>query len=233
MNDWHIPDLEINADAVLRGQGADPAIIRSRSPRLVEAAERALDEARDLVEPRVLSKQLKVKSLKHERLELEGDITLSGSLVAQHLAAAEVVIAILCTVGSKVDQNASEVMERDMVLGLAIDGVGSAAVEALANAYCRNIEMKAEEDGFMTTIPLSPGMIGWPVEDGQPLIFEILDSDKIGVELTSHSLMVPRKSLSMLIGLGSELGNRGSTCDFCTMKDTCRYQDHYNQVEHD
>ena len=66
---WH---LEYDADDVLRGQAADPATVRARSPRLVEFAERALASGRDLVEPAVLSRKLRVEGVRHGRLVLEG-----------------------------------------------------------------------------------------------------------------------------------------------------------------
>jgi hypothetical protein len=121
-------------------------------------------------------------------------------------------------------------MDDDIVLGLAIDGVGSAAVESLANAVCKEIELEAADKGFQTTIPLSPGMIGWDVEVGQPLIFELMDPAQIGVELTPYHLMVPRKSLSMLIGVGPGINSSERICDYCTMRETCRYQDHYQEL---
>ena len=72
-----------------------------------------------------------------------------------------------------------------MILGLAIDGVGSTAVESLANEVCRDIELKAASEGFQTTIPLSPGMVGWGLEEGQPIIFDLLETDQIGVTFNS------------------------------------------------
>jgi hypothetical protein len=227
MRKWQVSDLEINVDAVLRGQGADPERIRKRSPRLVEVAERALGTALTLVEPKVNWKEVGVKSLKHETLELENGTKIKGSLVSQHLVGSEAVMTVLCTVGSKIDQLATETMAEDMVLGLAIDGVGSAAVEALANAYCRAYEIEVEEKGLKTTMPLSPGMIGWSVDAGQPVIFDIMELEEIEIELTPQLIMIPRKSLSMLIGVGRALGKQGSTCDYCAMRETCRYQDNY------
>jgi hypothetical protein len=44
------------------------------------------------------------------------------------------------------------------------------------------------------------------------------------VELTSSYLMRPRKSLSMLVGVGSKLGVKGTTCDYCAMQGTCKYR---------
>ncbi|MFV1948498.1 MAG: hypothetical protein ACC633_01040 [Anaerolineales bacterium] len=230
MKNWQIADLDINVDSVLRGQGADPDIIRSRSPRLIDTAEKAIEKSLQLIEPKILVEELEVLSYQHEILELEKGKKLTGPLVTGHLVGACSVIGAVCTVGSKIDQYASEVMEEDIVLGLAIDGVGSAAVEALANAVCRQIELDAAEKNYQTTIPLSPGMIGWDVEVGQPLIFDIMDPVKIGVQLTPYYLMVPRKSLSMLIGVGPGINSGERICDYCAMRETCRYQDQYQEL---
>jgi len=71
-------------------------------------------------------------------------------------------------------------------------------------------------------------MVGWPVDKGQPQIFTLLDAAEIGVKLTPSYLMLPRKSLSLAIGIGSNVLVEGTTCDYCTMKDTCQYQNHYS-----
>ena len=49
LTDW---ELALDADAVLRGQGADPALLRSRKPRLFDIAVQALDEAGRLFSPK-------------------------------------------------------------------------------------------------------------------------------------------------------------------------------------
>jgi hypothetical protein len=223
LEDW---SLEVDVDAVLRGQGADSAAIRGRSPRLVGVAQHALDEARPLFAPRVLYERLPVEEVRHEQLRLPHDKRLQGSLLTQHLAAADEVVLVLCTIGAALEAHSSEVSRLDLVRGLALDGVGSAGVEALANAVCAFFEAQARKVGQRASIPLSPGMIGWSVEQGQPQILSILDPSRIGVRLSSSMLMVPRKSLTFVLGLGARMVESVRTCDYCTLKDTCRYQDH-------
>lgn len=223
---WSVSDLKLDVDAVLRGQGADPVILRGRRPRLVEIAAQALESSRYLLEPRVMIRQLAVKSLRHEKLILEGGSSLSGAWISRYLAPAEYVTAILCTVGSRIEQAASRLMVSDMLLGLATDGVGSAGVEALAQLVCKQIEDQAAAEGKQTSVPLSPGMLNWSVEDGQPVIFEMLSPDKNVVELTSSYVMRPRKSLSMLVGVGAHMGAKGSACDYCAMQGTCKYREY-------
>ena len=227
--------LNINVDDILRAQGADPATIRIRRPALIEFAEWALKEGLPLLEPKALFRQLRVERMRHERLELGDESTtfkqvLTGQLIVQHLGPAQEVIAILCTIGPGLEQVASDLMKTDPMLGWAMDGLGSTAVEALALEVCNYFEDQASKDGMQTSLPLSPGMIGWSVDDGQPQIFSLLESREIGVSMTSSSQMVPRKTLSMVIGLGRSMGKAGRTCDYCSLSETCKYQNHYANI---
>jgi hypothetical protein len=227
LDHWNVA---LDADQVLRAQGADPASIRSRKPALVEIAEWAVKEGLPLLEPKVLFRQFQAGPLRHERLELAvdgGRRFLAGALVAQHLGAAKEVLALVCTVGERLESVAAEVMESDPLMGWALDSLGSAAVEALALDACNHFEALAAGDEMQTTLPLSPGMIGWPVEQGQPQIFSLVDAGQIGVSITPYGMMQPRKTLSMVLGLGSTLTKGGCTCDYCSLSETCRYQNYY------
>lgn len=223
LENWSVSDLKLDADAVLRGQGADPQIVRGRKPRLVEIADQALQGSLFLLEPHVFLRKLPVRSLRHEKLELEDGFSIKGAWISKLLAPAESIYAIICTVGQRIETEASRNMDTDMLMGLALDGVGSAGVEALATLVCKQVEDQAAKAGLQTSVPLSPGMINWSVEEGQPVIFGILSEINHQVELTPSFLMRPRKSLSMLLGVGKDLGIQGSTCDYCAMQGTCKY----------
>lgn len=222
--DW---SLNIDVDAVLRGQGADPAALRARNPRLVDAARQALEEGSPLLEPRVLYKRMSVKEVRHEHVHFREGEHLRSPLLAQHLGSACEVVVVLCTIGAALETRCSKIAHDDIVYSLALDGVGSAAVETLANAACALFEAESRATKQQTSIPLSPGMVGWPVELGQPQIFEIIDPVEVGVSLSPSMLMIPRKSLTFVLGFGEKMSEAARTCDYCSLKDTCRYQDHY------
>jgi len=226
-------NLELTIDDVLRAQGADPDVIRRRRPGLVKSTEEAIVRWMPILQPRVLYERYPVRSLVHERLDLvahnsdHGKYYLSGSLIAQHLARAEAVVLILCTIGRELDNTVSSIFNTDPMMALALDGVGSAAVENLALQACNYIEIQAKEAGLKTTMPINPGMVGWPVDVGQPQIFSLLDCEAVQVSLTDAWMMVPNKSLSMVLGVGSEVTVTGSTCEYCNLKGVCNYQNHY------
>jgi hypothetical protein len=242
--DWNIT---LNADDILRAQGSNPEVVRQRRPALVEIAEWAAQEAQELVHPVVLVKRFTVKELRHERLLLNpvppaginentiqknSDAFLSGPFIAGQLGSAEEVRVVLCTIGGQLEQLASQVISEDILRGLALDAAGSAAAEALGELVCSRFEIEAAAQGKCVTIPYSPGMIDWPVEEGQPQIFRLLDNDTqeqdhVQVTLNENFIMTPRKSVSFVVGWGANVPQQGRTCDFCSLKETCRYQEAY------
>jgi hypothetical protein len=222
--------LDIGVDEILRGQGADPDKIRARSPRLVDLAEKALEEGLPLLKPQVLYERYKIKEFRHQRIVLENGTKLSGDLITQHLAPATEVIAIICTVGAELENRASEISNEDIVYSLALDGFGSAATEILANTVCHQFEMEAKERDLLTTIPLSPGMMGWTVAEAQPQLLKLLEPEMIGITHLPTLMMLPRKSLSMVVGVGAAVPHDASTCDYCSMKETCRYRENGGHI---
>jgi hypothetical protein len=220
-------EIAVDVDKVLRGMGGDPGQLRARRPVLVELAEWAIIEGIALIEAKAAFSQYEVKSLSHEKLSLGDNKLLSGPLVIEHLAPSKQVTAVVCTLGESLEAVISELLMEDPVRGLAMDGLANASIEVLANKICNLFEIQAQESGLATTIPLSPGMLGWPVEVGQRQIFSLVDAGRIGVSLEESSMMRPKKSLSMVVGLGEVYSTKSRTCDYCSLKDTCRYQDHY------
>ncbi len=136
-------------------------------------------------------------------------------------------IILLATIGDELEQHVSSIWDEDMVYALALDGAGSAAVEALANVACQVFEQRAVEKGWQISLPFSPGIVDWPVEKGQPQVFQLLGEAASSVQLTPSYIMLPKKSLTMLLGIGTNLQSSCRPCDYCNMQATCRYQEHY------
>jgi hypothetical protein len=226
-------ELQLNIDQVLRAQGANPEEIRLRRPDLVNTIEKAISIGKHFLHPQVLYGKYHVVNFTHERLELDtgnlkpGNHFLSGKLISQQLAQAKEILILCCTIGAELDDHVASLFKIDPGLAIALDGVGSAAVETLAIQACNHFENQVKMDGLTTTIPINPGMIGWPVNQGQPQIFSLLDCEEIQVTITDSWMMVPMKSLSMVLGIGDNLISGGTPCEYCSLKVICKYQNHY------
>jgi len=64
-------------------------------------------------------------------------------------------------------------------------------------------------------------MVGLPEENGQPIIFEILKPENVGIELNPRFVMIPWKTISILIVMEKEAENLGDPSDFCSQKLIC------------
>jgi hypothetical protein len=220
---WTDFELPVKEDDILRGQGADPITVRARRPALVETAARALAEGMPHLHPSAQVREAPVRESLHGRLILDGGKQLSGSLIGQRLAGARSIIAALCTIGSELEELSAQVFDVDPLFALALDGLGNAAVEALAGQACNRIAAQAAEKGLGASTPLSPGDQDWPVEAGQAQIFELLDPSRSGVRLSSGGMMIPRKSMTFIVGLGIDMF-QVDLCEICRIKRTCRYR---------
>jgi len=225
---YRASQLAIEVEHVIRGQGINPSHPNARSPQLVRLAHRAIETGYPLIKPVAIYRRLVARNLVHNRLRLVEGHVLHGSLITQHLSGVTAVVIVLCTLGNKLDAAIEAANTTEPALALALDGFGSAAIEVLANDICQVLARKAATQEMQTTIPLSPGMIGWPVDQGQAQIFSILDAQSISVTLNNACVMTPKKSLSFVVGEGYNLQPGRDTCEYCAMHETCRYQDHYD-----
>jgi hypothetical protein len=216
-------DLTFTVDDVLRGEGTDPTIIRTRRPTIVKAAEDAIAVGSSNIHPAVVSQAIEVVEHHHERIILKGGEELVGPLVAHHLAGAEKVIPVICTIGPELEKLASSKIEENPLLGMALDGLGNAAIEKVSQSICTRIAEQAQVMGLTTSGSLSPGDIDWPAEKGQAQIFSLLDPSRAGVKLSSSGMMIPVKSISFLIGIGAEM-SQTDQCKLCTLQERCRYR---------
>lgn len=216
--------LELDMERVLRGQGADLAAARPREYVLAIIRE-MLTEARRLMAPAVVYELYPLREIRHHRLILENGHAFQSGQVAGTLASAQEIAVLIGTIGYELEERASRYFdEGHPAKGTILDGIGSAAVEELTERACHVIEELAAARGMRTSILLSPGYLDWPLDE-QRVLFDLLPADEIGVMLSPACLMIPRKSVSMIVGLGKGLKAEGrSACDACSIRATCRYR---------
>jgi hypothetical protein len=70
-------------------------------------------------------------------------------------------------------------------------------------------------------------MPGFPITE-QWQMLNLVPAGEIGVSLTPIGMMMPRKSISMVIGMGSEMPTwtQAEVCARCNLRKTCPYKIH-------
>ncbi len=167
-----------------------------------------------------------VSRIDHNQLSLAGNKVLHGPILTSALSDAGELAVAVCTIGTGLEKKVAEYLGGSEPLrGLLLDGIGSAAVDSLAQEACKLITDAALLRGYQTSSPFSPGMPGFPITE-QWQLFRLVPAEEIGVSLAASGMMVPRKSVSMAIGLGQQATawKRRDTCASCNLSNTCLYR---------
>lgn len=120
--------------------------------------------------------------------------------------------------------NSQRLIERNAVVspikGIVSDCVGSAAIEA----FCDKINLSLSDNPDFLRPRFSPGY-GDLCIDCQKKIVEFLCTNKnIGLSLTESLMMVPKKSVTAIIGIGKEKNKcKGNGCMTCK-SENCPYR---------
>lgn len=222
----HDISLSLDINDIFRRQGIrDHSRLSNETKTLIHELV-ASAENDGFLEPAVAYEIHEIASIDHDRLYLERGAALNGSLFHSVLSsAAELAIAV-CTIGPKLEQRVTECFDKKEPLpGLLLDGIGSAAVDSLIQEACKLIAQEASVRGYQAGSPLSPGMHGFPLTE-QWQVFRLVPAEQIGVSLTESGVMVPRKSVSLVIGFGPQMRTwtQAQVCARCNLRKTCRYR---------
>ena len=108
---------------------------------------------------------------------------------------------------------------------MILDGIGSAAVDSLVPEILRLVASEVSSRGYQISSPVNPGMPGFPLTEQWNLL-GLVSADEIGVRLTASGVLIPRKSTSMVIGIGPQMTKwtRAEVCARCGLRETCHYR---------
>ena len=148
---------------------------------------------------------------------------LPGRDLREMLKDCEDYILLAVTLGGEMDKKIRIAGARDMTRSLVLDACGSAAVEAACELAEQ--ELLKQFPGKFLTDRFSPGYGDFPLEYQRTLIQTLQTQKRIGLTLTDTCMMLPRKSVTAVIGLASKAQKkRFRGCAYCSMFERCEYR---------
>lgn len=163
------------------------------------------------------------------RLLRAGKFILRGQDICRHLEGCSRCVMMAATIGSEVDRLIASAQVLDMLRAVILDCCATAAIED----YCDHIQADIAEwaagcdEEFEITSRYSPGYGDLPIESQRDWTALLDTSRKIGLAATGRHILIPRKSVTAVIGL-----YRGHACDsrvaggciVCAMRESCPYR---------
>jgi len=186
--------------------------------QIVTLTESLLEEIKDIATPACAFKLFDGK-INGETVCLdEGSRLQVGAILSSLMQGSECFAIFVATAGNSFQSYQDKLKsEDDMLKSYIADTIGSCIVEA-AGDYMESM-LEREIAGLRHTHRFSPGYCGWHLS-GQKEIFRLLDGNPCDITLSDVCLMKPIKSISGIIGIGSDVNEKTYGCHYCELK-TC------------
>ncbi|MFC1904552.1 vitamin B12 dependent-methionine synthase activation domain-containing protein [Chloroflexota bacterium] len=211
--------LDIDMQQVLRsvGYGVDC----EPTGRVASFINEYVENACHLVEPSYTCVIRDVLWVQGSTVFVEGPVVLESGVIARLLKECEKVAIFALTIGERLEEMVRHLSEDGLMLQAAVlDAVGSVAAEAVAGFVQDKVEEIAIDQGLVISRRFSPGYCDWDIGEQEKVLRDV-NIGAMGIRLTESCLMLPRKSISGIIGIGLYDANVANynPCNTCKKRD--------------
>ena len=138
---------------------------------------------------------------KNQTILSEIPVIIEGKSIGNHLKDCDKVVCMAVTVGEDIENEVTKKFQNgEYISSILLDAAATAAVEQAADAMEKAIEQNPLIRGYSMRWRFSPGYGDWSLEQ-QMELFRLSNAETIGIKLSSSLMMIPRKSITAIIGL--------------------------------
>lgn len=195
--------------------------------------EESMEEMRNLIKKKHIHRSFNIVKGEKELYLKDTNLTLIGKDIKKHLDKSETCILMAVTLGNEVDSKIRYYEKISMTKALILDACATTAIEEISDEICEELEETANKENKTLTSRYSPGYGDLPI-DIQKDFLSVLGAQKaIGLTATAHSILIPRKSVTAIVGLmdikhkqnpNEDLSSpKNNSCLTCKNYATCIY----------
>lgn len=216
--------VNIDKNEVLRYLGYRDQKIEKNLDDLID---RCMVEIVETAKPLHVYEVFSIESSEEGIKVLGTNLILKGKAIYNHLKDARKCAIMASTLGIDVDNKIRILGKTDMTKSFILDACATDMIEKVCDSAEDEIKEKAKSEGLKTNFRFSPGYGDLPINI-QGEIISILNANRlIGLTTTESSIMIPRKSVTAIIGfldVDIEVNKKIRTCDSCNLNSTCKFK---------
>lgn len=152
-------------------------------------------------------------------------LVLAGNDITKMLSTSTRCILMAVTLGHEAETISRTLQIKDMAKALIFDSCASSMVENLCDQLEARIKVDIDKQNLHLTDRFSPGYGDLSISV-QHTIADVLNTQKtMGLCVTSSGIMVPRKSITAIIGIADTPQQmRIKGCKYCSLIKDCTYR---------
>lgn len=211
---------KLDRGEAFRYMGFKGGEIKENILKITEECEQELLKA---IAPRYVYRIFEIEKKDEGVLLKNTSAIFKGKDIAAHLEGCNRCALMCVTLSADTDRLIRRYEADSMEKAVIADSLASAAVEQACNLAEREIQEAI--GAYNYTWRFSPGYGDFPL-DIQKEFLDIIDAPKrIGVNITDSLILVPRKSVTAVMGISeNEISKGRRGCGCCNMKDRCEYR---------
>jgi len=218
---YKFEDLHIKPEEIEELMGFEPGQSPEPFPGLIEEGLQKAPDFTNIKGGFVIFEQVEVNREK-KFIRVKDQVFSPGKIVVTQLKNATSAALFTCTAGEQISTFAQkQTVSGNELLAYVLDVIGSYIADKTVEKLQQKIAAIVSDSGMGVTDPFSPGYCNWSVAEQQKL-FSLLPSGFCEIKLSASSLMHPIKSVSGIIGIGTNCKQKGYQCEWCNDKD-CIY----------
>ena len=220
-NEVTLADLSISLPDVYGAMGCDTAFI---DPVLEAETKQLLMELSEVLRAQYSFFSVEgVLNPTTQGLTVNDTFFSIGNIIARQLRGSEAFVFFVATAGDAFEQwqHASHI-KNDILKSYIADSIGSVIAERVADVMEITLRQQLLSNDWNYTNRYSPGYCGWHVSQQEKLFSLFPDKNPCGIRLTQSYLMLPIKSVSGVIGIGSDVQKHDYTCGLCSYQNCYR-----------
>ena len=154
-----------------------------------------------------------------------GVLRLEGNDIKAHLKDCYGIMIMGVTLGNEVDTLIRRTEILNMSEAVILDAACNVAIEEFSEKCEEEIRKNIRQDNKYLTMRYSPGYGDFPINIQEDLVNIIDGTRKIGLSVTSSHIMIPRKSITSIMGVANiDVKGKMAGCKNCVMKNKCIYR---------
>lgn len=190
-------------------------------------------------EPRVVYREFSIgRAGTSGELYIENEKNrLEGEAIAKHLEGCYNCVLMAVTLGPQIDKLIRRAQITDMAKAVALDACASSLIEDVCDQVNRYLMEEYKQKDMGLTARFSPGYADLPLE-AQEIFSNLLEMEKkIGLTQSREHLLLPRKSITAIIGvlpfekyedsqriMKTNIAHKGAACEICERKEQCQFR---------
>ena len=193
--------MNINKDEVLRYLGYNNQALDERISTQID---KSIEELKLITKEKSTFNVFEME-MKEDEVQLSNsNLVFRGKDIKNHLKECSKCAVMAVTLGVEVDRKIIEYSKMNLMKSLILDACATTAIEIVCDKVENEISKTAKAQGFNITSRYSPGYGDFHLDIQVDILNNLNTYRKIGLSTTENFILLPRKSVTAVIGLHHE-----------------------------